>query len=75
MMELLDVIMKWLVAPVAGFAWVLYNRQQQLITQVAVLTRDVENNKNSHDKEMVETKDYLKGIMQKLDSIEAFLRK
>ncbi len=74
-LDALDIAMKWLVAPIGAFAIWLYNRLTALETAIKVLERDVENNKNIHDKDMAETRDYLKGIMQKLDNIEVFLRK
>lgn len=74
-MDLLDMIMKWLVAPVGAFAWYLHTKQQDFHTRVTVLEHAVDNNKQNHDREMSETKEYLRGIMQKLDSIETFLRK
>lgn len=74
-MEFLDLAMKWIVAPVAAFVWLLHGRMQQHSTEIAVLKATAAANKEAHDKEFKELRDTLKSVIAKLDSIEAALRK
>lgn len=74
-MELLDVIMKWVVAPVAAFVWLLYGRMQHHSTEIAVLKVMAAANKEAHDREFKTLLDTLKYVSAKLDSIEEALRK
>lgn len=74
-MEVLNVIMQWVVAPVAAFVWVQHTRIQALTTDVAVLKAVQEANKVSHDREFKELRETLKTINAKLDSIEQAMRK
>jgi len=61
--------------PVAGFVWVMYQRQGDHHTDIAVLKAQNEANKVAHDREMKEMKDTIKAIFIKLDTIEQALRK
>lgn len=74
-MELLDALMKWIVAPVAAFVWLLHGRTQQNSMEIAVLKATAAANKEAHDREFKELRDTLKSVISKLDSIEAALRK
>lgn len=74
-MEMLDAIVKWIVAPVAAFVWLIYTRQQDHHTEIAVLKSKINSDKEVHDKEMKEMRDTVQNIYVKLDSIEQFLRK
>lgn len=74
-MELLDAIMKWIVAPVAAFVWVMHGRVQEHHTDIAVLKSRVESDKEAHDREMKEIRETTGKIFAKLDSIEEALRK
>ena len=73
--EMIDTIMQWVVLPVAGFVWVMYNRQGDHHTDIAVLKAQHEANKLAHDREMKEMKDTIRAIFIKLDTIEQALRK
>jgi hypothetical protein len=73
--EMIDVIMQWVVLPVAGFVWVMYNRQGDHHTDIAVLKAQHEANKLAHDREMKEMKTTIAAIFTKLDNIEQALRK
>ena len=73
--EMIDAIMQWVVLPVAGFVWVMYNRQGDHHTDIAVLKAQHEANKLSHDREMKEMKQTIAAIFTKLDNIEQALRK
>lgn len=74
-MEYLDALMKWVVAPVAAFVWLLYGRVQEHQTDIAVLKSRVNSDKESHDREMKEIRETTNKIFAKLDSIEEALRK
>jgi hypothetical protein len=74
-MDMLDSIMKWIVAPVAAFVIFLWGRQQDHHTDIAVLKSEVMHDKLSHDREMKEMRDTVKAIFAKLDRIEEALRK
>jgi len=73
--EMIDAIMQWVVLPVAGFVWVMYNRQGDHHTDIAVLKAQHEANKLAHDREMKEMKQTIGAIFTKLDNIEQALRK
>jgi len=74
MYEMLDLIMQWLVLPMALLGWHLFNRSIKHETQIAVLTAQMEAAKLSYDREMKEMKETIKAIFSKLDSIEQSLR-
>ena len=67
--------MKWVVAPVAAFVWVLYRTVQTQGTEIAVLKAILNANKEAHDREFKEMRENFKSVMSKLDSIEQALRK
>jgi hypothetical protein len=74
-MEVLDAIMKWIVAPVAAFVWLVYQRQQDHATEIAVLKAQAASNKEAHDREFKQLQDNFKAVFAKLDTIEEALRK
>ena len=74
MYEMVDIIMQWLVLPMALLGWHLFNRCTKHETQIAVLTAQMEASKLSYDREMKEMKETIKAIFSKLDSIEQSLR-
>jgi len=71
---MVDLIMQWLVLPIALLGWHLFNRCVKHETQIAVLTAQMESSKLSYDREMKEMKETIKAIFSKLDSIEQSLR-
>ena len=71
---MVDLIMQWLVLPMALLGWHLFNRCTKHETQIAVLTAQMEASKISYDREMKEMKETIKAIFSKLDSIEQSLR-
>ena len=73
--DMIDAIVQWVVLPVAAFVWVMYQRQGDHHTDIAVLKAQHEAYKLSHDREMKEMKDTIKAIFIKLDTIEQALRK
>lgn len=74
-MEMIDIIMKWLVAPITAFVWFLWDRQSEHHTDIAVLKSEARHDKLSHDREMKEMRETVKAIFTKLDKIEEALRK
>ena len=74
MMETLDLVMQWLVAPIAIVVWYVFNMTNKNTTDVAVLKAQLDSSKISHDREMKEMKETIKAIFNKLDSIEQSLR-
>jgi len=73
--DLLNGIMQWIVAPVAAFVWVLHNRVGKHDTDIAVIKATTSANKEAHDKEFKEMRENFKRVFEKLDAIEASLRK
>lgn len=74
MMETIDLVMQWLVAPIVVIVWYLFNTANKTATDVAVLKAQLDSSKISHDREMKEMKETIKAIFNKLDSIEQSLR-
>lgn len=74
-MELLDTIMRWIVAPVAGFVWLLHRQTQGHATDIAVLKANQTSDKQAHDREFKQVREDMRSILAKLDDIEKALRK
>lgn len=74
-MEMIDLVMKWLVAPLAGFVWLIFRGQQTQQTDIAVLKATTSANKEAHDREYKQLQDNFKAVFTKLDNIEQALRK
>jgi hypothetical protein len=74
-MEVLNTIMQWIVAPVAGFVFLIYRTQQDHATKLAVLSAVHDANKEAYDREFKEMRENFKTVMAKLDNIEQALRK
>jgi len=74
-MKVLSAIMQWVVAPVAAFVWVIYQKQQIHSTAIAVLQAETTAARQAHDREIKEIRETSRAIMAKLDSIEEALRK
>ena len=66
-MEMLETMLRWIVMPTAGFVWLMFMRQQDHTTQIAVLKRETEMARQSHDREIKDIKDKLDKILEKLD--------
>lgn len=73
--DMIDAIIQWVVIPIAGFVWVMYQRQGEHHTDIAVLKAQHDATKSAHDREMKEMKETIKAIFTKLDNIEQALRK
>lgn len=74
-LDVLNTIMQWIIAPVAAFVWLIYNKQQQHSTDIAVLKATTATAQEAHDREIKEIRETSRAIMAKLDSIEQALRK
>jgi soluble cytochrome b562 len=74
-MEILEAVMKWIVAPVAAFTFMQYRTQQEHSTDIAVLKAEAQANKQAHDREFKNLQDNFKAVFAKLDDIEKALRK
>lgn len=73
-MELLNQIMTWVVAPVAGYVFFLYRKLGENTTSIAVLNAEIVNLRELHGREVKDIKVSMERIFQKLDSIEQALR-
>ena len=74
MLDTVDLIMQWLVAPIVVVVWFLFKLSNKNNTDIAVLKAQLESSKISYDREMKEMKETIKAIFNKLDSIEQSLR-
>lgn len=74
-LKVLSAIMQWIVAPVAAFVWIIYQKQQQHNTAIAVLQAETQTARLAHDREIKEIRETSRAIMDKLSSIEEALRK
>lgn len=75
MIDVIDLALKWVVAPLVGIVWFMYRTMQAQGTDIAVLKAVLQANKDAHDREFKEMKSNFKAVMDKLDSIEQYLRK
>jgi len=74
-MDVIDVVMKWVVAPVSAFVFLMYRVQQTHATEIAVIKATQQANKEAHDREFKEMRTSFKAVMDKLENIEQHLRK
>lgn len=74
-MDVVNTIMQWIIAPVAAFVWLLHNKTQTNVTDIAVLKATQSANKEAHDREYKEMRDNFKVVLEKLDNIEQHMRK
>jgi soluble cytochrome b562 len=74
-MELLDTAMRWVVAPVAAFVWLLHQKMQTHATDIAVIKAQQASDKAAHDREFKQMREDMRNILTKLDDIEKALRK
>jgi hypothetical protein len=74
-MEILDTVMKWIIAPIAAFVWMLHSKVQSHATDIAVIRATQAANKEAHDREFKEMRASFQKVMDKLDNIEVHMRK
>lgn len=75
MMEIVNEIVRWAVAPLIAFVFGIHMRVNKHATDIAVLKAQIETDKLMRDREMKDVKTSLERIMNKLDAIEDALRK
>jgi len=66
-MEVVDLILRWVVAPIAAVVVMLYRQQQVHNTQLAVLQNQADIVRTNHDREIKDIKEMLNKILEKLD--------
>lgn len=66
-MDVMEAFLKWVVMPIGGFVWLMFLRQQDHATQLAVLRTETDMARQSHDREIGEIKGKLDKILEKLD--------
>lgn len=66
-MDVLETVLRWVVMPIGGFVWLIFMRQQDHATQIAVLKTETEMARLAHDREIKDIKDKLDKILEKLD--------
>lgn len=74
-MEIVDAVMKWVIAPIGAFVYMLWSKQQSHSTDIAVIKAVQAANKEAHDREFKEMRASFTAVMDKLESIELHLRK
>lgn len=74
-LKIFNMLMQWIVMPVAAFVWLIYRQQQTHETAIAVLQAESLTARTAHDREIKEIRETTRAIMSKLDSIEEALRK
>ena len=67
--------MTWIVAPVAGYVFLLHKNVQGNSVQIAVLNAEINNLRELHGREVKDMKVSMERIFEKLDNIEQALRK
>jgi len=73
-MDVLNTILQWIVAPIAGAVWMLHNKTQANTTDIAVIKAQTAATKEASDREFKEVKESFKAVLEKLDNIEQHLR-
>ena len=66
-MDAVDTLMRYVVVPLGAFVWLMYQRQQDHTTQIAVLRTETDMARQSYDREIADIKDKLDRILEKLD--------
>ncbi len=66
-MELIELGLRWVVAPLAAIVWMLYRQQMSHQIQLAVLQSQADLVRTAHDREIRDIKEKLDKILEKLD--------
>lgn len=74
-MEILDQVLKWIVAPIVAFVWLIYREQAGHSTELAVLKAEAMASKEAHYREILQMQNNFASVFAKLDNIEKALRK
>ena len=73
--DLVRIVIQWGVVPLVGFVFLIYRGQQHHQTEIAVMKAVQVANKEAHDREFKEMRENFRRVFEKLDTIEAVLRK
>lgn len=74
-MEILDLAMKWIVAPLLGIVVWLLKRVTSMSTEIKVLETKIEAQSEASKAAHDNLQSQMTQILNKLDSLESFLRK
>jgi len=74
-MELLDPLMKWIVAPLAGLVAWMMKRITNMGTEMKVLEAKLEAQGEASKNAHAALQQQMSQVLAKLDSLEAYLRK
>lgn len=74
-MELFDLAMKWIVAPLIGIVVWLLKRVTSMSTEIKVLETKIEAQCKASKTAHENLQSQMMQVLHKLDSLEAFLRK
>ncbi len=66
-MDMIDLVLRWIVAPIAAVVIMLYRQQNRHNTLLAVLQNQADIVRHNHDREIRDIKDMLHKILEKLD--------
>ena len=66
-MEVLETVMRWVIIPLGTIVWLMFQRQQDHTTQIAILKTESEMSRLGHDREIKEIRAMLQRILEKLD--------
>lgn len=75
MTDMLDMFLKYVILPIAGFVWMMHTKLQAHATKLAVMEAQIEASKQAQDREFRDMRRIVDAIFTKLDGIEAALRK
>jgi hypothetical protein len=74
-MEIIDLTMKWIVAPLAGVVVWLLKRVASMATEIKVLETKIEAQSQASRAAHENLQSQMTQILNKLDSLEEYLRK
>lgn len=74
-MEVLDLVMKWVVAPLLGVVVWLLKRVTSMSTEIRVLETKIEAQSEASKTAHENLQAQMTQVLHKLDSLEAYLRK
>ena len=66
-MDVIQLALRWILAPLAAVVWMLYRQQQTHTTQLAVLQNQADIVRTAHDRQIRDIKEMLNKILEKLD--------
>lgn len=66
-MDVVELGLRWVIAPLVAVVWMMYRQQQLHNTQLAVLQNQADIVRAAHDREIRDIKEMLNKILEKLD--------